>query len=506
MRDGWERAAKHLFSRITSAGHECAIILEMPTDYDLVAIGGGAAGLVAAGMSALLGAKTALVEQHRLGGDCTWTGCVPSKTLLHAASLAQNLRTAGLFGIRAGSVQVDFRAVIEKVRQTRKHIYEAADARPNIEKFGVEVIPARARFLDPHTLELTNSSGLGSRLTSRYFVIATGSRAKVPQVNAPLLTNESIFEIDDLPRRLLILGAGPIAIEMAQAFLRLGSEVTIVAPDERILPRDDRELATQLQEVFRAEGIRFLLKHIATKIDKHPGETVATLDDDSTVHCDAVLAAIGREPILEGLDLAKAGVKFGKRGIEIDRHCRTSQRHIYASGDVTGKFLFTHMAEHMSKVAVSNAILHLPQKLDEVHVPWCTYADPELAHVGASEESLQKGGHYQHDVYRFAFSHIDRATTEGQTTGMIKVLVGHRGKILGATILGANAGEMIAEYALAMKNGLTVANIADTIHAYPTYALGNRQAADKWYTNKLTPGLIRTLQFVFRYRGSASAK
>ena len=478
----------------------------MPTDFDLVAIGGGAAGLVAAGMASLLGAKTALVEKHRLGGDCTWTGCVPSKTLLHAAKLAHNCRIAGRYGILAGAVQVDFRSVIGKVRHTREHLYEEADAPPNMEKLGVRVIPAEARFLDPHTVELTDSAGRATRLTSRYFVIATGSRPKTPQANAPLLTNESIFEIDEQPRRLLILGAGPIAVEMAQAFVRLGSEVTIVAPDERILPRDDQELAIQLQDALRAEGVQFSLKHIAAKIDKGASETVATLDDDSTIGCDAVLAAIGREPILEGLDLAKAGVKFGKKGIEIDSHCRTSQRHIYASGDVTGKFLFTHMAEHMSKVAVSNAILHLPRKLDEAHVPWCTYADPELAHVGASEESLRTDGHYQHDIYRFAFSHIDRATTEGETAGMVKVLANHRGKILGATILGANAGEMIAEYALAMKNGLTLANIADTIHPYPTYALGNRQAADEWYTKKLTPGLIRTLRLVFRYRGSASAK
>ena len=478
----------------------------MRTDFDLVTIGGGAAGLVASGMSALLGAKTALVEKHRLGGDCTWTGCVPSKTLLHAAKLAHNGRTAERYGIRASALQVDFRSVMGKVRQTREYMYEEADAPPNMEKSGVQVIPAEARFLDPHTVELTDPAGRVTRLTSRYFVIATGSRPKTPQANAPLLTNESIFEIDEQPRRLLILGAGPIAVEMAQAFLRLGSEVTIVAPDERILPRDDRELATELQEVLRTEGVRFVLKHIAAKIDKGPSETVATLDDDSTIHCDAVLAAIGREPILEGLDLAKAGVKFGKKGIEIDGHCRTSQRHIYASGDVTGKFLFTHMAEHMSKVAVSNALLHLPRKLDETHVPWCTYADPELAHVGASEESLRSGGHYQYDIYRFAFSRIDRAATEGQTTGMVKVMANHRGKILGATILGANAGEMIAEYALAMKNGLTLANVADTIHPYPTYALGNRQAADAWYTKKLTPGLIRTLRLVFRYRGSASAK
>ena len=505
MRDVGEPEGKHPFSRTTALGRECAIILKMPTDYDLVAIGGGAAGLVAAGMSALLGAKTALVEQHRLGGDCTWTGCVPSKTLLHAAKLAHQIRTGGEYGIRTGSLEVDFRTVIGKVRQTRQHIYEEADAPPNMEKLGVEVILSSARFADPHTLELTDSSGRISRLTSRYFVIATGSRPKTPQANAPLLTNESIFEMDELPRRLLILGAGPIGVEMAQAFSRLGSEVTVAAPDERILPRDDWELATQLQEVLRGEGVRFLLKRIAAKIDKRPGGVVATLDDDSTIACDAVLAAIGREPVVERLDLAKAGVKTGKRGIEIDRRCRTSQQHIYASGDVTGKFLFTHMAEHMSKVAVSNAILHLRRKLDDSHVPWCTYCDPELAHVGASEESLRERHEYQYEVYRFAFSHIDRATTEGQTNGMVKVLANRRGKILGASILGANAGEMIAEYALAMRNGLTLANIADTIHPYPTYSLGNRQAADRWYTKKLTPALIRTLQLVFRYRGSASA-
>lgn len=469
----------------------------MRTDYDLVSIGGGAAGLVAAGMSALLGAKTALIEHHRLGGDCTWTGCIPSKTLLYAAKLAHHLRCGNGYGVGAGEPRVDFPALIKKVRETREHVYLEADAPPNMEKLGVTVIPARARFLDPHTLELDD----GSRLTSRYFVIATGSTAKKPEAPVPLLTNESIFEIDQLPRRLLILGAGPIGVEMAQAFHRLGSDVTIIAPTERILPKDDWELATQLQQVLRSEGIVLLLKRKAIQFEKGADGTVATLDDNSTIECDAVLAAIGREPVVDGLELERAGVKFNQHGIEIDRRCRTSQNHIYASGDVTGKFLFTHMAEHMSKVAVSNAILHLPRAIDETRVPWCTYTDPELAHVGAAEESLREQ-HREYRVYRFPFHRIDRATTEGQTTGLIKVLANRRGKILGASILGTSAGEMIAEYALAMKNGLTLANIADTIHPYPTYALGNRQAADQWYTNKLTPGLIRALRFVFRYRGT----
>ncbi len=472
----------------------------MAYDFDLVVIGGGAGGLVASGMGALLGAKTALIEEHRLGGDYTWTGCVPSKTLLKAAKVAHQTRTADQYGLLSSDMRIDFRKVMEHVRATREQIYDEADAPPNMERLGVNVIPARARFVDPHTLELTDPQSQGTRLSARYFVVATGSRPRMPKLEVPLLNNENLFELTSQPRRLVVLGAGPIGMEMAQAFKRLGSEVTVVTHGKGILGKDDPELAAMLQEALAQEGISFVMERKIGKAELRDGELLATLDDGRTLACDGVLAAIGRQPVIDGLGLDAAGVAVDKNGIQIDRRCRTSQNHIYAAGDVTGRYLFTHMAEHMSKVAVSNAILHVPKSLDDGHVTWCTFTEPELAHVGASQNDLRKQGR-PYSVYRFPYTKLDRAITEGETTGLVKVLADSGGRILGASILGANAGEMIGEWALAMRNRLKLRHVADTIHPYPTYILGNRRAADQWYTKQLNSPLLDILAKVFGYRG-----
>lgn len=470
----------------------------MPRDEDIIVIGGGAAGLVAAGMAASLGAKTLLVEERRLGGDCTWTGCVPSKTLLAASHAAHQMRTAGRHGLEPAEPRFDFARVMEHVRAVRQHIYEEADAPDRIEAYGVRIANARARFLDSHTVELSHSGGTASRRGARYFVIATGSRPRTLDTAAELLTNETLFELEEQPRRLLVLGAGPIGVEMAQAFHRLGTEVTVVAPEPRILARDDAELAAMLQDVLCGEGIAFRL---GTK-PRQIADGRATLEDGSVVEFDQALAAIGRAPNIENLNLEAAGVRHDERGIFVDNRCRTSQRHIYASGDVAGRFQFTHFAEHMSKVAISNAILKLPLRLDSRHITWATYTDPELAHVGASEHELAASGP-DFRTYRFPYAELDRAITESNATGLVKVFATRSGRILGASILGAHAGEMIAEYALAMKNGLKLRHISDTIHPYPTYMLGNRRAADFWYLDQRSPRLIRWLQLLFGYRGGS---
>lgn len=467
----------------------------MKTEYDMVVIGGGAAGLVAAGMSALIGAKTALIEENQLGGDCTWTGCIPSKTLLHAGSVAQQLRT-GTCGIAPVIPQIDFGQVMGEVRRIRKEVYERSDAPPRFERIGVEVMRGRARFTDPHTVDLG-----ARRLSSRYFVIATGSRARRPSFAVECLTNESIFEIDELPKRLLVIGAGPVGIEMAQAFQRLGSKVAVVAPGARILNRDDLEVTDILHKRLEGEGVQFHLGRRVSEVQANGAGFVATLDDGTAVECDRIFAALGREANVEDLGLDKAGVKLGPKGIAVDAHCRTSQRHIYASGDVTGLFQFTHMAEHMSKVAVSNALLKMRRKVDEKHLTWCTYTDPEVARLGAGEYQLR-----ERDVrfveHRLEYNRIDRAATEGRGNGLIKVFARTSGEILGATVVGVHAGEMICEYALAMKNGLKLRDIADTIHPYPTYLLGARQTADEWYMGRLKSPLLGIVRAVFGYRGS----
>jgi pyruvate/2-oxoglutarate dehydrogenase complex dihydrolipoamide dehydrogenase (E3) component len=290
---------------------------------------------------------------------------------------------------------------MERVRAIRQRVYDESDAPPNMERLGVEVIPDEAHFTDPHTVEL----GTGRKLTSRYFVIATGSRPRTLAAHVPVYTNETIFDIDALPARLAVVGAGPVGIELAQAFRRLGSEVTVIGSSSSILPRDDAELTAILRGTLESEGIRFQL---GQKLE----------DNLSAIEADAVLAAIGRELITDGLQLEKAAIAFDHSGIRIDRRCRTSRRHIYAVGDVTGRFLFTHMAEHMAKVAVTNAILPWPRKLDYAHVAWCTFTDPELAHVGASEDDLKKD-RIRFDVYRFPFSRLDRALTDDATIGMV---------------------------------------------------------------------------------------
>jgi pyruvate/2-oxoglutarate dehydrogenase complex dihydrolipoamide dehydrogenase (E3) component len=472
----------------------------MSYQYDMIVIGGGAAGLTAAGMSALLGAKTALVEKFRLGGDCTWVGCIPSKTLLRASKAAQLIRTADRFGLASMRPQFDFRNVMDHVRRTRQRVYEEADAPSHIEKLGVEVIAGNARFEDPHTIEIQETSGVSRRLTSRFFIIATGSRPRTGNFAEPPLTNETIFDLERQPKRLVIMGAGPVGIEMAQAFQRLGSEVMVVASGQRILQRDDPEHAGQLQECLSREGVSFLFGQKVTHMERREDGVAPVLDNGRTICCDAVFAAMGREPAIHGLQLEKAAVRFSEKGIDVDRHCRTSQRHIYATGDVTGKLQFTHMSEHMSKVAVTNAILHWGKALDAKHVVWSTFTEPELAHLGQSEQQLRDQGQ-KYVPFRFPFAKLDRARTESETEGEVKVFADGRGRILGASILGANGGEMISEYALAMRHGLGLSQIADTIHPYPTYMLGNRQTADRFIAKQLDSPLLAVLGKLLRYRG-----
>ena len=480
----------------------------MPTyDYDLAVIGGGAAGLTAAGIAATLGAKTLLVERERLGGDCTWTGCVPSKTLLKAAKVAGQIRQAHRFGLPEGRPEIDFPALIRHVHQIREDIYRDADAPERFEAMGVTVRHGAARFLDDHVIEVAGADGT-ARISSRRFVIATGGRPAVPPIDGlaavPVLTSTSLFEIEQLPRRLLILGGGPVGVEMAQAFRLLGSAVTVIDREPRILPKDDPDLTAILQQVLAQQGVHFRLGAAvervardgsAVRVDVRVGSPLEPLT------ADALLVAAGRRPNTDDLGLDAAGVVYDRRGIVVDDRCRTSQRHIFAAGDVTGRYQLTHMSEHMAKVAVTNALLRLPMKLDARHVPWVTYTDPELGHVGATERALQQRG-TRYDVYRFPYDRLDRALADGAGEGLVKVFATTRaGKILGASIVGAHAGELIGAYAVAMRHGVTLRQLSDTIFPYPTYLLGARRAADQWYVRRYAPRLVRALQKLFGYRG-----
>jgi len=480
----------------------------MKYEYDLVVIGGGAAGLTAAGMGANFGAKTLMVEANKLGGDCTWTGCVPSKTLLHAAGMAHTAKKAEKFGQRT-ETPIDFSTVMEHVRNKREEVYQEADDPDIYRDMGINVKFGRARFLDPHTVAIEHDRAIED-VTSRYIIIATGSKAMVPPIpgldEVPYYTNDTIFELEEQPEQLGIVGAGPIGMEMAQAFQRLGTQVTVFDMLPRILSNDDAELAGMLQDRLQREGIAFRLSASIKQVSESDSggvQLTAEVDGEEQVWPgNALLVATGRAANYQHLDIDKAGVNYTKKGITVDDRCRTNHRHIYAAGDVTGRYQFTHMSEHMAKVAATNALLKMPMKIDSKHVPWSTYTDPELAHVGASEEQLKEDG-ISYKVYRFPYDKIDRALTDDATDGLIKVFAKQwNGKILGATIYGKQAGDLISEYALAMRNGVTLRNIADTIHPYPTYGLGVRRAADQWYVKNQSEWQIKLIKKLFGYRGT----
>lgn len=468
--------------------------------YDLAVIGGGAAGLAAAGIGASLGARTLLVEQHRLGGDCTWTGCVPSKTLLAEARRAHEARRVG------AGVAPDFRAVMERVRSMRRKIYEEADAPENVEAFGVEVRKGAARFAGAHRLVINGDESL--EVEASKVVIATGSRPAVPAIEgidgAGYLTTDSLFELEVQPQRLAIIGAGPVGTEMAQAFQRLGTEVMVLEAADHILPGAHPRLTRQLQGVLEQEGVNYTLDADIQRIQRH-GATVLVHavqnGKEVSVEAETMLVATGRRANVEGLGLEEAGVTYDESGITVDARCRTSQKHIFAAGDVTGQYQLTHMSEHMGKIAVLNALLKVPQKIDAERVPRVTYTEPELAQVGATQEELDEKA-VSYETYRFPLDRLDRAICEGAETGEIRVYATRwTGKILGVDVLAPRAGEMIGTVAVAMKTGGTLRQVADTIFPYPTYGQGVRRAADQWLARKQQPWLVRTIQKIFGYSG-----
>ena len=482
----------------------------MKLEYDVAVIGGGAAGLTSAGMAASFGAKTIMIEAKRLGGDCTWYGCVPSKALLKAAKVAHTARTASKFGIKTNLEKVNINEVLGVVHNIQDSVYEEADDPSIYEKMGIEVVNGKASFKTTNSIELELSGGEKRVVSSKYFVIATGSSPVIPPIEGvndiPFLTNETIFNMEELPDKLVVVGGGPIGIEMAQSFNRLGSEVSVIDYSESILTKDDPEVISILKEQLKREGIKFYLNSGVQKFIKTENGIKVIIKDSATekereLECDKLLISAGRKANVTNLNLDGIGIKTTRKGIEIDSKCRTSQKNIYACGDVAGTFQFTHYAEHMAKVAITHMLLKLPFKLDTENVPWVTYTDPEVAHVGMGETELQKKN-IKYETYRFPFAKIDRAITESENAGLIKVLAAKgNGKIFGVDIVGHNAGEMIAEFLLAKRNKVTLRQMADTIHPYPTYGLGNRRAADQWYVRKQSRTLVKVLQMLFGYKG-----
>jgi pyruvate/2-oxoglutarate dehydrogenase complex dihydrolipoamide dehydrogenase (E3) component len=471
-----------------------------PVDYDVVVIGGGAAGLTAAGMAARLGARTLLVERDRLGGDCTWRGCVPSKALLAAAATAQSARDAARYGLGPAELEIDLRRVMAHVRAIQERIYEEADSPEALSVHGVEVRRATARFVAPHRIELGGDAPVTIRF--RWAFICTGTRPVAPALqnlsSIQYLTSDTLFELDELPQHLIVLGGGPVGVEMAQAFRRLGARVTIVERGEHLLPHDDPTLVRVLEERLREEGVELALGAEVETVRRDGSGVRLRLRGQAQEICgDRLLVAVGRTPNTADLGLDSAGIAHNRDGVGIDRRCRTNRRHIYACGDVAHRLKFTHVAEHMAKVAVSHALLGVPSKVAEA-VPWVTFTDPEVAHVGATRSELDaKGKAYR--TYRFPYAKLDRALAHSRPEGAIVVHASRwSGRILGASAVGTAAGEIIGELGLALATGLSLRKIADSLHAYPTFVLGARRVSDQWYIQH-TPR--RLLGVLARLRG-----
>jgi pyruvate/2-oxoglutarate dehydrogenase complex dihydrolipoamide dehydrogenase (E3) component len=480
-------------------------------DYDVVVIGGGAAGLSSSGICASFGARTALIERARLGGDCTWYGCVPSKSLLHIAKGIAALKNIRNYGVDFDGISIDFGAVMQSVRKTRQRIYEEADSPEVMAARGVDILQGSAQFQDPHSLELSTENR-NQTITFRSAIITAGASPLILPISglkeAGFLTNETIFELHNRPEHLVILGNGPIGIEMAQAFVNLGSKVTVIALDPRILIRDEPKCAEIVGKRLQAEGVTF-----------HNGETIHEVKIENGIYelavgplsgsnkiikSDALLVAVGRKPNVEELALKNAGVKVEKNGIPVDSHCRTNVKHIFAAGDITTFLKFTHVAENMAKTAAVNAVFRLPLfKYEQDVIPWVTYTEPECAHVGKTAEELTSQN-LKFQTIEFPYSKIDRAVTEHAEEGII-ILHTSNGKIRGAHAVGTQAGEIINEYALAMKNGIKLSQISDTIHAYPTMLLGARRAADQYYVRLQKKWMSRLIRFIFRYKGEIPA-
>ncbi|MBL4801413.1 MAG: mercuric reductase [Emcibacter sp.] len=456
--------------------------------YNLVVIGAGPAGLVAAAGAAGLGAKVALVERHLMGGDCLNYGCVPSKALLKAA------HTAYVSGVKP-----DFSEVMSGLRQKRNDL-AAHDSVARFTSLGIDVFLGDGHFVSPHCVEVE-----GQKLNFHRAVIATGARAALPPIpglaEATPLTNETLFSLEELPRRLIVIGAGPIGCEMAQAFRRFGAEVTVIEMADRLVPIEDPDASAVLKQQFEEEGIEMLLgaKIITVhKADSYKSVTIVDGDQEHTIVADEILVAAGRVPNIEGLDLEAAGVDYHRRGVTVNDHLRTTSPKIYAAGDICSPYQFTHSADAMAKVVIQNALFFGRKKVSGLVMPWATYCFPEIAHVGmtAAEAAEQGEGII---TLTAQMSEVDRAILEEETKGFARVYVTRKsGRIRGATMVSSHAGESITQMALAITSGLKISAVGATIHPYPTQAEIWKKLANLYLKQSFTPAIARIFRIFLK--------
>jgi pyruvate/2-oxoglutarate dehydrogenase complex dihydrolipoamide dehydrogenase (E3) component len=461
---------------------------EPASRYNLVVIGAGTAGLITAAGAAGLGAKVALIERSLLGGDCLNVGCVPSKCLIRSSRAAEDIRSASQFGVSvADEPRVDFSAVMERMRRLRAHISHN-DSAQRFRDLGVDVFLGEGQFSASNTIQVD-----GKTLNFKKAVIATGARAVHPPVEglaeAGFLTNETVFSLTELPRRLAVIGGGPIGCELAQAFRRLGSQVTLIEMSSQFLAREDPEASRLLAETFRREGIDVRLSTRLGRVTSTDTEKQLHLESEGKkeiLGVEEIFVGVGRAPNVENLNLEAAGVKYNKRGVLVNDYLQTTNSRIYGAGDVCMKWKFTHAADAAARIVIQNALFLGRKKLSTLTMPWCTYTDPELAHVGMYEREAREKG-LEVDQFVRPLSEVDRGIIDGET-GFVKVLV-KKGtdQILGATIVARHAGEMISEISLAIVGGIGLKTLSNVIHPYPTQTEAIRQTADAYNRTRLTP-------------------
>ncbi len=470
--------------------------------YNLVAIGAGTAGLVSAGGTALLGGKAALIERNLMGGDCLNTGCVPSKALIRCARAASEVRKAHRFGISGcDDLEIDFSSVMEYVRRVRAAI-SFHDSVERFRKYGVDVFLGNARFERAGVISVN-----GIQIHYKKAVISTGARPVTPKVqgleHVEYLTNETIFNLTVLPKRLAIIGGGPLGCEFAQAFARLGAEVFLFHNKTHILDREDPDVAEILEEQFKKEGIRLILNSEVKEVLQSGGRKIVRYfsnDKEEKIEIDELLVGAGRSPNVEGLNLESAGVAYDlRKGVWVNERLQTTNRNIYAAGDVCMDWKFTHAAEAAGRIVIQNALFGRNQLVSKLVMPWCTYTDPEVAHVGLNEkEAGEKGIRVR--TYYHPFNEVDRAVTDGVENGFIKLhLKDETDKIMGATIVCAHAGELINEITLAISAKIGLKQIFSLIHPYPTLAEAIRHVADMYNQARLTPLLKRLIRAWLSY-------
>ena len=475
-------------------------------DFDIGILGGGAAGLTIAAGAAQAGAKTLIVEKEdKLGGDCLHYGCVPSKTLIRTAQVYHFMKNSSRFGLPAVGLQrPDFREISARIETVISAI-QKHDSEERFCSLGAKVEFGPPTFVDDHSISLN-----GKRYSARNWAIATGSSAAIPPIEGlretPYITNREVFSLEKLPESMVIVGGGPIGIELAQAFARLGTKVTVVEFLTQILNADDADMTDIVLKVLKSEGVEFHLNS-AVQSTRDLGNEKEVIfkkaDEIKSIRAETILVATGRKVNLDGLGLESIGVTLDRRGLRLDTRLRTTQTHIYGAGDVTGVYQFTHAAGYEGGIVLSNAIFHFPRKVSYAYLPWVTYTDPELASIGMNEKSANAAG-IKYTVWSEAFENNDRSLAEGEKVGKIKMLLDEKERLIGVQILGSRAGDLLSEWVVVMNGNVKLSTLASAVHPYPTLGEINKRVAGNLLATKIFSERVKkTLKFFFSLKGRA---